>query len=65
MEKINVLSVANLLTTNVDKTENMIISLRGYDTTDSPVRLGSKDIGYRDECKFLGVLSQYWNFPIK
>ena len=55
MEKINVWAVANRLTINVDKTESMIFSFRDYDTTDSPLRLGSNDICYRDECKFLGV----------
>ena len=55
MEKINVWAVANRLTLNVDKRESMTFSFRDYDTTDSPLRLGSNDICYRIECKSLGV----------
>ena len=55
MEKTNVWAVANRLRINVDKTESMILSFRDYDTTDSPLSLGSNDICYRDECKFIGV----------
>ena len=48
-------AVAYRSTINIDKTESLIFSFRDYDITDSPLPLGSNDICYRDEFKFLGV----------